>query len=71
MFSRLVRLFGERVTLSDLLALGAFAVGALVTVLDLVGLWDRLSLKPVEVVILLLLTILILYSIQEKWEIAR
>ena len=71
MLSRSVRLFGERVTLSDVLALGAFAVGALVTILDLVGLWDKLSLKPVEVVILLLVTILILYSIQEKWEIAR
>lgn len=71
MLSRFIRLFGQRVTLSDLLALGAFAVGTLVTILDLTGLWDRLGLKPVEVVILLLLTILILYSIQEKWEIAR
>ena len=69
--SRILRLFGKKLTLADALALGAFLVGAIVTLLDLLGVWDSLALKPIETVTLLLLTTLILYSVQEKWEIAK
>lgn len=71
MFSRLLQTFGRQFTLSDLLAFGAFVVGAIVTLLDLVGIWDKLAIRPIGVVTLLLITALILYSIQEKWELVR